>query len=152
MKSTIQDALKKVFNPEFLNRIDDVITFKPLEKQDIFEIIDIISDELFTRIQQIGYTVDITKGAKEFITDKGFDPKYGARPLKRAIQKYIEDPLAEELLENKKEEGSTIKIKMNKSRDGLEFDWTKPDPKAAKEKETKASEEEDASKEAKKEA
>lgn len=152
MKSTIQDALKKVFNPEFLNRIDDVITFKPLEKQDIFEIIDIISDELFTRIQQIGYTVDITKGAKEFITDKGFDPKYGARPLKRAIQKYIEDPLAEELLENKKEEGSTIKIKMNKSRDGLEFDWTKPDPKTVKEKETKDSEEEDASKEAKKEA
>ncbi|HAW78517.1 MAG TPA: Clp protease ClpC, partial [Balneola sp.] len=69
MKSTIQDALKKVFNPEFLNRIDDVITFKPLEKGDIFEIIDIISDELFARIQQIGYTVDITKGAKEFITD-----------------------------------------------------------------------------------
>ena len=152
MKSTIQDALKKVFNPEFLNRIDDVITFKPLEKKDIYEIIDIISDDLFARIKEIGYTVEITKGAKEFITDKGYDPKYGARPLKRAIQKYVEDPLAEELLENKKEEGSSIKIKMNKSRDGLEFDWTKPNPKKLKEKESKASEEEDASEEAKKEA
>lgn len=150
MKSTIQDALKKVFNPEFLNRIDDVITFRPLDKKDIYQIIDIISEELFARIKNIGYSVDITKGAKEFITDKGFDPKYGARPLKRAIQKYVEDPLAEELLEHKREEGSTIKIKMNKSRDGLAFDWTKPDPK--KLKETKASEEEDASEEAQKEA
>ena len=124
MKSTIQDALKKVFNPEFLNRIDDVITFKPLEKEDIFQIIDILSEELFSRIKEVGYTVEITKAAKDFITDKGFDPKYGARPLKRAIQKYIEDPLAEELLESKKPEGSTIKIKMNKSHDNLEFGWS----------------------------
>lgn len=133
MKTTIQDALKKVFNPEFLNRIDDVITFKPLEKGDIFQIIDILSEELFTRIRDIGFNIDITKGAKEFITDKGFDPKYGARPLKRAIQKYIEDPLAEELLEHKKEAGSSIKIKMNKSRDDLEFQWVKPNPKAVQE-------------------
>lgn len=124
MKSTIQDALKKVFNPEFLNRIDDVITFKPLEKEDIFQIIDILSEELFSRIKEVGYTVEITKAAKDFITEKGFDPKYGARPLKRAIQKYIEDPLAEELLESKKPEGSTIKIKMNKSHDNLEFGWS----------------------------
>ena len=107
-----------------MNRIDDVISFKPLEKKDIFQIIDILSKELFNRIKEIGYIVEITKGAKEFIIDRGFDPKYGARPLKRAIQKYIEDPLAEELLEHKKPEGSTIKIKMNKSRDDLEFDWS----------------------------
>jgi ATP-dependent Clp protease ATP-binding subunit ClpC len=130
MKTTIQDALKKVFNPEFLNRIDDVITFKPLEKSDIFQIIDILSVELFDRIKEVGYLVEITKGAKEFITERGFDPKYGARPLKRAIQKYIEDPLAEELLEHKKPEGSTIKIKMNKSRDDLEFDWSEADVEA----------------------
>ncbi|MDR9419190.1 ATP-dependent Clp protease ATP-binding subunit [Gracilimonas sp.] len=123
MKSTIQDALKKVFNPEFLNRIDDVITFKPLEKSDIFKIIDLMNEELFNRIKELGFDVEVTKAAKEFITDKGFDQKYGARPLKRAIQKYIEDPLAEELLENKHNEGSVIKIKMNKSRDGLAFDW-----------------------------
>ena len=127
MKSTIQDALKKVFNPEFLNRIDDVLTFRPLEKKDIFKIIDILSDELFSRIRNLGYQLELTKGAKEFITDKGFDPKFGARPLKRAIQKYIEDPLAEEILAVEHPKESTIKIKMNKSRDGLEFDWTEPE-------------------------
>ncbi|WP_069130251.1 ATP-dependent Clp protease ATP-binding subunit [Rhodohalobacter halophilus] len=124
MKSTIQDALKKVFNPEFLNRIDDVLTFHPLEKEHIFKIIDIIGDELFSRIRNLGYEIEITKGAKDFISEKGFDQKYGARPLKRAIQKYVEDPLAEELLTGEHPEGSVIKIKMNKSRDGLEFDWT----------------------------
>ncbi len=155
MKSTIQDALKKVFNPEFLNRIDDVITFRPLEKADIFQIIDILCEELFGRIREIGYDIEITKGAKEFITDKGFDPKYGARPLKRAIQKYVEDPLAEALLEKKRELGSTIKIKMNKSRDDLSFDWVKPSPnKVVKKEESainseKSSQEQDASEEAK---
>ena len=127
MKSTIQDALKKVFNPEFLNRIDDVLTFRPLEREDIFKIIDILSDELFVRIRNLGYELELTKGAKDFITDKGFDQKFGARPLKRAIQKYVEDPLAEELLGVDHPEGSIIKIKMNKSRDGLEFDWTEPE-------------------------
>ena len=130
MKSTIQDALKKVFNPEFLNRIDDVLTFRPLEKKDIFKIIDILSDELFSRIRNLGYELELTKGAKEFITDKGFDPKFGARPLRRAIQKYIEDPLAEEILAVEHPKESTIKIKMNKSRDGLEFDWTEPETSA----------------------
>ncbi|MFO7846040.1 MAG: ATP-dependent Clp protease ATP-binding subunit [Balneolaceae bacterium] len=129
MKSTIQDALKKVFNPEFLNRIDDVLTFKPLEREDIFKIIDILSEDLFKRIRSLGYELEMTKGAKEFITDQGFDQKYGARPLKRALQKYIEDPLAEEILGVEHGEGSRIKIKMNKSRDGLEFDWTEAETK-----------------------
>jgi len=124
MKSTIQEALKKVFNPEFLNRIDDVLTFHPLEKEHIFKIIDIIGDELFARIKDLGYEIEMTKGAKDFISDKGFDQKYGARPLRRAIQKYVEDPLAEEILSGEHPDGSVIKIKMNKSRDGLEFDWT----------------------------
>jgi len=132
MKSTIQDALKKVFNPEFLNRIDDVITFRPLEKEDIFKIIDLLSDELFERIHELGYSVDITKGAKEYLSDKGFDQKYGARPLRRAIQKYVEDPLAEELLDIDHPEGSKVKIKMNKSRDGITFDWEKPDDTSEK--------------------
>lgn len=129
MKSTVQDALKKVFNPEFLNRIDDVLTFKPLEKKDIYKIIDILSDELFSRIRNLGYELEMSKGAKEFISDQGFDPKFGARPLKRAIQKYIEDPLAEELLGVEHTEGSLIRIKMNSSRDGLEFKWVDPEPK-----------------------
>ncbi len=134
MKSTIQDALNKVFNPEFLNRVDDVIVFKPLEKSDIFKIIDNLAVELFSLIENLGYKVEITKGAKEFLSDKGFDQKFGARPLKRAIQKYVEDPLAEEILGSAKEEGSIIRIKMNQSRDGLAFDWKVPekgDQKAA---------------------
>jgi ATP-dependent Clp protease ATP-binding subunit ClpC len=133
MKSTIQDALKKVFNPEFLNRIDDVLTFRPLEKADIFKIIDILSDELFSRIRNLGYELELTKAAKDFISDKGFDPKFGARPLRRAIQKFVEDPLAEEILGVEHAEGSTIKIKMNKSRDGLAFDWTEPEGSSADE-------------------
>jgi len=132
MKSTIQDALKKVFNPEFLNRIDDVLTFKPLEREHIFKIIDILSEDLFKRIKELGYDLELTKGAKEFITDQGFDQKYGARPLKRALQKYIEDPLAEEILGMEHREGSLIKIKMNKSRDALEFDWTEAEKDSEK--------------------
>lgn len=128
MKSTIQDALKKVFNPEFLNRIDDVLTFKPLEKEDIFQIIDLLAEELFDRIKNLGFELELTKGAKDFITEQGFDQKYGARPLRRAIQKYVEDPLAEEILEAEHPEGSLVKIKMNKSRDGLTFDWTDAEP------------------------
>ncbi|CAN5382738.1 ATP-dependent Clp protease ATP-binding subunit [soil metagenome] len=135
MKSTIQDALKKVFNPEFLNRIDDVLTFRPLEKEDIFKIIDILAEDLFKRVKSLGFELEITKGAKDFITDQGFDQKYGARPLKRAIQKYIEDPLAEEILGVTHAEGSVIKIKMNKSRDGLEFDWTEATKAESSEKE-----------------
>lgn len=127
MKSVIQDALRKVFNPEFLNRVDDVIVFKPLEKEDIHKIIDNLADILFKRIRDLSYSIDLSKGAKEFLADKGFDPKYGARPLKRAIQKYVEDPLAEEILASNKPEGSTIKIKMNPSRDGLAFEWKEPD-------------------------
>ncbi len=152
MKSTIQDALKKVFNPEFLNRIDDVITFKPLEKEDIYQIIDLLNEELFARIKELGFTIEVTKAAKEFITDKGFDQKYGARPLKRAIQKYIEDPLAEEILENEHKEGAVIKIKMNKSRDGLDFDWTEAEPVESKSENgtSESDHEEDTSEEAKK--
>ncbi|SMO74454.1 ATP-dependent Clp protease ATP-binding subunit [Gracilimonas mengyeensis] len=149
MKSTIQDALKKVFNPEFLNRIDDVITFKPLEKEDIYQIIDLMNEDLFARIKELGFKVEVTKAAKEFITDKGFDQKYGARPLKRAIQKYIEDPLAEELLENKHEPGSVIKIKMNKSRDDLDFDWDEAEPVEENAKNEDSSEQENTSEEAK---
>ena len=128
MKSTIQEALKKVFNPEFLNRIDDVLTFKPLSKEDIHQIIELIASDLFKRVAEIGYEIEVTKGALDFIADRGFDQKYGARPLRRAIQKYIEDPMAEEILGKEHPEGSTIKIKMSRSRDGLVFDWIDAEP------------------------
>ena len=123
MKTVIQEALRKVFNPEFLNRIDDVIVFKPLEKGDIHKIIENMADYLFKRIRDLGYEITLTDGARDFLVDKGYDPKFGARPLRRAIQKYVEDPLAEELLGATHKEGATIKIKLNKEKDGLAFDW-----------------------------
>ena len=124
MKSTIQDALIKVFNPEFLNRVDDVIVFKPLEKTDIFKIIDNLTASLFSRVKVLGFTINIDNSAKEFITEKGFDPKFGARPLKRAIQKYVEDQLAEELLQQTRDVGSLLHISQNEAKDGLSFKWT----------------------------
>lgn len=139
MKSTIQDALIKVFNPEFLNRVDDVIVFKPLDKADIFRIIDNLTDSLFTRVKAIGFNVEITVEAKEFLSEKGYDPKFGARPLKRAIQKYVEDPLAEELLKQARKDGSTLIIKSNEAKDGLAFDWKDSETEAlAQESEAEA--------------
>jgi ATP-dependent Clp protease ATP-binding subunit ClpC len=123
MKTVIQEALRKVFNPEFLNRIDDVIVFKPLDKADIHKIIANMADYLFKRIRDLGYEISLTDGARDFLVDKGYDPKFGARPLRRAIQKYVEDPLAEELLGATHKEGATIRIKLNKEKDGLAFDW-----------------------------
>jgi ATP-dependent Clp protease ATP-binding subunit ClpC len=110
MKSTVEDALKRVFNPEFLNRIDDVIVFHPLEKSHIHEIIDIMGEELFKRTEDLGISVELLPEAKEFLVDRGYDAKFGARPLRRAIQKYVEDPMAEEILANTLKEGDTIVI------------------------------------------
>jgi ATP-dependent Clp protease ATP-binding subunit ClpC len=110
MKSTVEDALKRVFNPEFLNRVDDVIVFHPLEKQHIFEIIDIMADELLKRAKDLGIDVELSKPAKEFLVEKGFDAKFGARPLRRSIQKYVEDPMAEQILGEDLGDGDTILI------------------------------------------
>lgn len=108
MKSTIQNALKKTFSPEFLNRLDDVIIFNSLEKEDIFKIIDIGLEKLFNRITDLGYTIKLTAKAKEFLADKGYDSQYGARPLARAVQKYLEDPVAEEILKGEIAAGDTL--------------------------------------------
>ena len=118
-KSTIQNALKKTFAPEFLNRIDDVIIFNPLSKEDILRIIDIELNKLYARIKDIGYDIKITDEAKDFIAEKGFDKDYGARPLKRAIQKYIEDPLAEEIINTNIKEGDSIILELNEDKDGV---------------------------------
>ena len=107
-KGIIENALKKAFAPEFLNRIDDVVVFNVLEREDINKIIDIELEKLLARIKELGYTLKLTKKAKMFIADKGFDQQYGARPLKRAIQKYIEDALAEEIIVSKIHEGDVI--------------------------------------------
>jgi len=97
-RGVIQSALKKTFAPEFLNRIDDIVLFNALSKADIFKIIDIELDKLYGRIKDLGYSVKMNEDAKEFIVEKGYDSKFGARPLRRAIQKYVEDPLAEEIV------------------------------------------------------
>jgi ATP-dependent Clp protease ATP-binding subunit ClpC len=107
-RGVIEKALKKAFAPEFLNRIDDVVVFNALEKEDIHKIIDIELKNVVHRIEDLGYKIELSKEAKEFIADKGFDKQYGARPLKRAIQKYIEDLLAEEIVNNRLTEGDQI--------------------------------------------
>jgi ATP-dependent Clp protease ATP-binding subunit ClpC len=121
MKSTIEDALKRVFNPEFLNRIDDTIVFHPLTREHINTIIDIQMRELFQRMSTMKITAKLTKQAREFLIDKGYDPAFGARPLKRALQRYVEDPLAEEILRNKFSEQSVVVIKLDKKKELLKF-------------------------------
>ncbi|VAV82461.1 ATP-dependent Clp protease, ATP-binding subunit ClpC [hydrothermal vent metagenome] len=118
-KSVIENALKKTFAPEFLNRIDDVVVFNTLDKEDINKIIDIELEKLLIRIKELGYTLKLSKKAKTFIADKGFDQQYGARPLKRAIQKYIEDALAEEIITSKIHEGDVISMDIEKDADKL---------------------------------
>jgi len=119
IKGVIESALKKSFAPEFLNRIDDVILFNALERADIHKIIDIELEKLTNRIKGLGYTLILSDDAKDYIADKGFDKKYGARPLKRAIQKYIEDALAEEIVNTNLNEGDTIHMNLDKDKKEL---------------------------------
>lgn len=107
IRSLIEGALKRVFRPEFLNRVDDVVFFQSLEKEHIFQIIDLQLKSVFARIEEKGFFVALTEKAKEFISEKGFDKQFGARPLQRAIQKYLEDPIADKILEGLKE-GDTL--------------------------------------------
>jgi ATP-dependent Clp protease ATP-binding subunit ClpC len=107
--SVIQTALKRAFSPEFLNRIDDVILFQSLKREHIHEIIDLELGALIRRMQDLGYGVEVTDRAKDFLVDKGYDEKFGARPLKRAIQKYLEDPIAEEIINGNVSEGDLLR-------------------------------------------
>ena len=132
-KGVIQSALKKAFAPEFLNRIDDIIMFNPLSKEDIFQIIDIEMEGFIKRLDTSGYKLKIDKAAKDFIAEKGYDPNFGARPLKRAIQKYLEDPLAEEIINSNLEEGDTITATHDKAKDEIKIKITKPKNKKAEE-------------------
>ena len=109
-KGVIENALKKTFAPEFLNRIDDFVIFNSLSKKDISKIVDIELIKLTTRIQKLGYSVNLTSSAKDFIVEKGYDDKFGARPLKRALQKYVEDLIAEQIVNNVISEGDSLKI------------------------------------------
>ncbi|OON68718.1 ATP-dependent Clp protease ATP-binding subunit [Hymenobacter sp. CRA2] len=127
MKGTIASALRKTFAPEFLNRLDDVIVFNGLQKEDIFRIIDISLAKLRQRVQALGYRIELTEAAKTFVAEKGYDPKYGARPLNRAIQKYIEDPIAEEILKAQLTQGDVITADFEEGKEELTFSSHKSD-------------------------
>ncbi|MDQ3141658.1 MAG: ATP-dependent Clp protease ATP-binding subunit [Bacteroidota bacterium] len=118
-KTVIKNALKKTFSPEFLNRIDDVVIFNSLEKPEILRIIHLVAAALLKRIDAMGYSLTISDEAMEFLAEKGFDPQFGARPLHRAVQKYLEDPLAEFLLQESPEVGIKLKAVLNKEKNGI---------------------------------
>jgi ATP-dependent Clp protease ATP-binding subunit ClpC len=118
-------ALNKAFSPEFLNRIDDIVMFDTLDRDAIFKIIDIELVGFYKRIKDLGYNIVITDEAKNFIADKGYDAQYGARPLKRAIQKYLEDNIAELIINADLEQGDTIVIKHDKESDNITADIEK---------------------------
>jgi ATP-dependent Clp protease ATP-binding subunit ClpC len=115
----IQKALKKAFAPEFLNRIDDVVMFNPLTQKDIHKIIDIELRGLYERVRNLNYHLKISTAAKDFIAQKGFDPQFGARPLKRAIQKLLEDEMAEAILKTEVKEGDTISIGLDTKKEKI---------------------------------
>jgi ATP-dependent Clp protease ATP-binding subunit ClpC len=122
VRGVIQKALQKTFSPEFLNRIDDVVVFNSLQKEHIHQIIDIVLSGVYNRLNLLGFSIELTPEAKDFISEKGYDPQFGARPLHRAIQKYVEDPLAEEILHNNIQNGDTVAVDIDKEdKDKLHF-------------------------------
>lgn len=124
-KGIIQNALKRTFSPEFLNRVDDVVIFNSLDQDHIFKIIEINLNYLYKRLIGMGYKLSLSESAKKFVAEKGFDPQFGARPLNRAIQKYIEDPLAEFILSENPGEGSSFKAVLAKGEDTLKITFDK---------------------------
>lgn len=143
-KRVVESALRKAFAPEFLNRIDDIIMFNSLGREEIHQIIDIELSKLYKRVTDLGYFIQLTEDAKDFIADKGYDSKFGARPLKRAIQKYLEDPLAEEIINAKLVEGDSLEIDFDKDKEEITIKIVKPKKKGASaQKKTQAKEKEE---------
>src|SRR6478672_2747774 len=134
-KAVIEKSLKRTFSPEFLNRIDDVIIFNSLTKEHIFQIIDILMKGVMKRLTNLGFSLELTEDAKSFIAEKGYDQQFGARPLHRAIQKYLEDPLAEEILNMNIKAGDVLEAGLDKENGKLTFSLKK---EVKEEKETKA--------------
>jgi ATP-dependent Clp protease ATP-binding subunit ClpC len=135
-KAVIEKALKRTFSPEFLNRIDDVVVFNSLTKENIFEIIDILMKGVMKRLTSLGFSMELSTEAKEFIADKGYDSQFGARPLHRAIQKYLEDPLAEEILNMHVKSGDILIAELDKEIEKIKFTLKEKEPETKKEKES----------------
>jgi ATP-dependent Clp protease ATP-binding subunit ClpC len=119
MKERVEEELKKTFNPEFLNRLDEMVVFNALERKEIIQIVDLEIAEICDRLKERDIAISLTPGAKALLAEKGFDPTYGARQLKRTIQKLVEDPMAEEILQGKYTAGSEVRV--SKKGDGLHF-------------------------------
>jgi len=135
-KAVIEKALKRTFSPEFLNRIDDVVIFNSLSRENIFNIIDILMKSVMKRLSNLGFSMELTEDAKAFIADKGYDAQFGARPLHRAIQKYLEDPLAEEILSMQVKQGDILIADLDKENQKIKF--TLKQGKEGKEEKSKA--------------
>ncbi|WP_316831014.1 ATP-dependent Clp protease ATP-binding subunit [Pedobacter aquatilis] len=138
-RGVIESALKRAFAPEFLNRVDDVVVFNSLGKNEIFRIIDIELKALFGRVHTLGYDIVLTENAKEYIAEKGFDSNFGARPLKRAIQKYLEDPIAEEILKGELTDGDVLEIDYDKKSEQIAIVHKKGEKKKEEPKEEDSS-------------
>lgn len=130
-KAVIEKALKRTFSPEFLNRIDDVVVFNSLDREHIFQIIDILMKGVRKRLVNLGLTLELTEDAKNFIADKGYDVQFGARPLHRAIQKYLEDPLAEEILNMNVKQGDKLIADLDKENNKIKFEFGKKEEEAS---------------------
>ena len=131
-KAVIENALKRTFSPEFLNRIDDVVIFNSLSKENIFEIIDLLMKNVMKRLANLGFSMELTPAAKDFIADKGYDSQFGARPLHRAIQKYLEDPLAEEILNMSIKSGDVMIADVDKENEKIRFTLKEEEKKQEK--------------------
>ena len=112
LQARVNDSLKETFKPEFLNRVDEIIVFTPLEKKELRKIVDLMIKEVVEEVGEKNIKLNVSKAVADFILEKGYDDKYGARPLRRTIQKYIEDEIAEHYLQNEFTEGSTISVEL----------------------------------------
>jgi ATP-dependent Clp protease ATP-binding subunit ClpC len=126
MKNRVQDELKRVFRPEFLNRVDETIVFHPLNEEEILLIVDLMLTRIRKQLAQQGMTIEISQAAKELLAKEGYDPTYGARPLRRAIQRLIEDPLSEEVLLGHFVTGDTIRLDANNEDKRIAFSKAAP--------------------------
>ena len=133
-KGIIETALKRTFSPEFLNRIDDIMIFNALGRSHIRKIVDIALDDVRTRIAELGFKIDISDAALEFLAEKGYDPQFGARPLHRAIQKYLEDPISEEILGSNLSKNDVLVVGLDKKEGKLKISIKKTTKKVKDEK------------------
>jgi ATP-dependent Clp protease ATP-binding subunit ClpC len=126
-KSILEKAVRKAFPPEFINRVDEQVFFRALDKEDIEKIIDIELKGLKQRVSEAGFNLNVTPSAKRFVADAGYDPSYGARPLKRAIQRHIEDPVSEQIIADRmsgdSHSGATLRVSMSKDKEGTVVEW-----------------------------